>query len=475
MNARLDTQPCLDETPTSDGELRARPRGRLLLTVSPAHKHLAMRAFAIQQVVNWTTVLGLIAVHRFYPIMTPASLWQWVGVFLASWVLRMGMVAPLQRLPPSAVQKSALLKSLPLASGLVGCTFWIWTTQLFVGPELSLRELMLFIGFLGISISMTGMWPVTPVTSMSYYLLLWSGISYAFWVNKTATAPALMAVNASVTAIIWLNVLVSIRQVDAQLARGQALAELERSNQELEALKNAAWNTLQTRSVFFSEASHDFRQQLHAAKLWVSSAMSASKGDADAARPLERLGQELNALQKYIDKVLDFARIEALDTKAQPERTTIQSMFQSLDLTFENASIEDGAILRFRRTSVVIRTDPSMLLRILENLVSNAMKFTRGGVLVCARRRSSFMALQVWDQGPGIRADAHQRIFEAFHREDESGSARKGSGLGLAIVKRFADRLGYAIEVRSVLGKGSCFTLLVPMTCVERPRDTVAP
>ena len=448
-------------------------RTRLLLTASPAHKHLAMRAFAMQQIVNWTTIVGLVAIHSSYPIMSPHALWRWAGVFLASWLLRMLMIAPLHRLPPSAVERSTLLKVLPLASSLIGCTFWVWTTQLFVGPDLSMRELMLFVGFLGISISMTGMWPVTPLTSMVYYLLLWSGFSFAFWIKETATLPALFALNCSVAAIIWLNVFVSIRQVNAQLARSseldRAMHELRRSNAQLETLKNTAWRTLETRSVFFSEASHDFRQQLHAAKLWVSSAMTATADRADAVRPLERLGQELDALQIYIDRVLDFARIEALDVGAQLERTSIQSLFQKVDLSFENALASGEATLRFRRTPFVVRTDASMLLRILENLVSNALKYTRGSVLICVRRRDAYLALQVWDQGPGIKADAHQRIFEAFHREEEPDGEKsyKGSGLGLAIVKRFADRLGYAVEVRSTIGKGACFTVLIPIEHAE--------
>ena len=444
-------------------------RSRILLTVSPAHKHLAMRAFAMQQVVNWMTVIGLVAVHHSYPIVSSGALRQWGSVFLASWLLRMLMIAPLYRLPPSAVEKSPFLKILPLASGLVGSVFWVWTTQLFVGPVLSMRELMLFVGFLAISISMTGMWPVTPVTSMAYYLLLWSGFSHAFWVHETATLSALVALNCSVAAIIWLNVFVSIRQVDAQLARGIELGRALREVAKIEEQKNTVCKTLEARSAFSSEASHDFRQRLHAAKLWVLSAMAASKDDMGATRPLERLGRELDALQNYIDRVLDFARIEALDVNLQLGRTNIQSLFQKLDLSFENAAEFEGVSLRFRRTFFVIDTDAAMLLRILENLVSNALKYTRKSVLVCARRQGPHVALQVWDQGPGLKPDAYQRIFEAFHREDESagGRSRKGSGLGLAIVKRFADCLGYSIRVQSVLGRGSCFSVLIPVRCLQ--------
>lgn len=150
MSAVADAAAAAQGMSETSPEPAEQQRTRLLLTVSPAHKHLALRAFAMQQIVNWTTVVGLFAIHHSYPVLGPDMLWSWAGIFVASWLLRMLMIAPLHRLPPSAVERSALLKILPLASGLIGCTFWVWTTQLFVGPDLSMRELMLFVGFLGI-------------------------------------------------------------------------------------------------------------------------------------------------------------------------------------------------------------------------------------------------------------------------------------------------------------------------------------
>ncbi|WP_431275119.1 sensor histidine kinase [Variovorax ureilyticus] len=431
-----------------------------------------MRAFAVQKVVNWATVIGLVVVHASYPLLASQVIRQWAGVFLASWVLRLLIFVPLYRLPPSAIAKSLVLQCLPLLSSAIGCAFWVWTTTLFVGSGVTMRELVLFTGFLSISISMTGMWPVTPVTSMAYYVALWSALSYALGVGGAATWGALVVLNLSVAAVIWLNVFVSVIQVNSQLARGaeleRALSELRIINAELE-LKDMTCRTLETRSEFFSEASHDFRQRLHAAKLWVSCVMETTRGVAEAARPLERLGQELNDLQAYIDRVLDFARIESMDLDARLQRTGIQSLFQKLDLSFEKMSARDNIALRFRRSPVFIRTDPSMLLRILENLASNAFKHTRGGVLIGARRRGAFLALEVWDQGPGIDPEAHERIFQAFHRENDTGDrvAGQGVGLGLAIVKRFADRLGYRVEVQSKAGRGTVFRVWVPAEFIE--------
>ena len=110
-----------------------------------------------------------------------------------------------------------------------------------------------------------------------------------------------------------------------------------------------------------------------------------------------------------------------------------------------------------------LRTDAAMLVRILENLVSNAIKFTRGRVLMAARRDGGAVHVEVWDQGPGIPLDCVDKVFDAFYqghpvRED----TMEGVGLGLAIVKRLADALGYRIDVVSSPGRGTLMRLIIP-------------
>lgn len=447
----------------------------LMLRVSPAHKHLAMRQFAMQQVATWVTVIGLLVAHASEPLLPPRMVWAWASTFLVSWVLRMLMFAPLYRLPPSKVAPSPMLTSLPFLSGVVGGAFWIWTIELFTGPTLTMRELVMCIGFLSISISMTGMWPATPLTSMIYYLALWAAFSYSLWRHEAATLATLLAFNVIIAVILWLNIFVSILEVRSQIARAN---ELDRTlhkqietNEQLEALRRAAYKTLETRSEFFAEASHDFRQRLHATKLWVASVMHETAHVHAAQWPLARLSQEIDSLQFYVNDVLEFARIESMDGGVQLTPTNIQSLFQELALNFENVSEHDDISLRIRRARAVVATDASMLLRVLENLVSNALKYTRKSVLVCARRRGAFLSLEVWDQGPGIKREAHDRIFDAFHREAADGDAskRKGVGLGLAIVKRFANRMGYTVEVRSTLGRGTLFRVLIPAQRIIEP------
>ena len=464
----------IDASSNPHGLLNKQAASRLLLRVSPAHKHLAMRQFGMQQVAAWIMVIGLVIANASEPVLPPRMVGTWALVFLASWLLRIVMFWPLYKLPPSRVAGSPLLTTLPFLSAVIGSVFWIWTIELFTGPALTMRELVMCIGFLSISISMTGMWPVTPLTSMVYYALLWAAFSYSLWRHETATLPALLAFNVIIAVILWLNVYVSILQVRSQLERAndldRALGKQIETNEQLEALKSIACKTLDARSRFFTEASHDFRQRLHATKLWVASVMHEVEHVKKARWPLKRLSQDIDSLQAYVNDVLEFARMESVDADAKLAPVNIQSLFQALALNFENMSERQGINLRIRRARIAVNTDSSMLLRVLENLVSNALKYTRKDVLVCARRRGAHLSLEVWDQGPGIRDEAHQRIFDAFHREaeeDDEASKRLGLGLGLAIVKRFADRLGYTVEIRSTLGRGSLFRVLIPVAHIN--------
>jgi signal transduction histidine kinase len=440
---------------------------RSLINVTLAHRHLAQRQFVVQQIAYWITVLGLLVAEASAPVLNSTSMWIWLGVSVGTWIVRVSLFWPLTQLPPAVVKKSLWLKLIPLSISVIACLYWIWTIKLFAGPVLTVRELIMCIGLLSISVSMTGMWPVTPLAVVIYNSVLWGAFSISLYANGVASFPVIVALDVGVLAVLWLNIFIAIRQLNDQLERtretSQLVVALETANSKLERLKDTAYKTLDTRSEFFAGASHDFQQRLHAAKLWVLSAMAATKANQSAESTLDRLGQEVDALQVYINNILEFARIESLDAGVKIRATEIQSLFQKLDLHFEKIAEQNGVQLRFRMARITIGTDASMLLRMLENLVSNALKYTKGGVLVCARKTSRGVSIEVWDQGNGIKPEAQQRIFDAFHQEDSGDQGRaKGVGLGLAIVKRFAARLSYRIEVKSVMGRGTLFRILIP-------------
>jgi CheY-like chemotaxis protein/anti-sigma regulatory factor (Ser/Thr protein kinase) len=135
-----------------------------------------------------------------------------------------------------------------------------------------------------------------------------------------------------------------------------------------------------------------------------------------------------------------------------------------------------GNRLRVRAARATVLTDASMLQRILANLVSNALRYTVDGrVLVGARRRGRSLRIEVYDNGPGIPADALGDIFLEFHQlGNPERDRRKGLGLGLAIVKRLADLLGHGIEVRSTIGRGSRFSVTLPFATAPQRAATPA-
>jgi signal transduction histidine kinase len=115
-------------------------------------------------------------------------------------------------------------------------------------------------------------------------------------------------------------------------------------------------------------------------------------------------------------------------------------------------------------TSVYVRSDPTLLARIVRNLVANAVRYTeRGQVTIGCRRRGAQVRIEVWDTGPGIAPEKHALVFQEFTQlGNPERDRRKGLGLGLAIVERLAKLLGHEVELRSRVGKGSVFAVTVP-------------
>jgi two-component system, sensor histidine kinase len=159
-----------------------------------------------------------------------------------------------------------------------------------------------------------------------------------------------------------------------------------------------------------------------------------------------------------------------------PQPTRIKDLFGRLRLHFEPVAFEKGLMLSFRGEQHVAHADPVLLERVLRNLVSNAIRYTDdGGVLVSCRARAGKLLVQVWDSGIGIGPASLPRIFDEFYQAQSNrpleAHQRKGLGLGLAIVKRLAGLMEAPIGVRSEVGRGTVFSLDVPVG--KAPRSAI--
>jgi signal transduction histidine kinase len=235
--------------------------------------------------------------------------------------------------------------------------------------------------------------------------------------------------------------------------------ELEAALEAQQDAKRLAEEANATKTRFVAAASHDLLQPLNAARLFAST-LEERSSDPEVVEFAGRIDSSMRAAEEVLDDMLDIARLESGMMRSDVTDFPIAEAFEHLERQFAPLAARRGLRLRVTRPTCRVRSDRVLLRRILQNLVSNALRYTqRGGVLVGCRRRRSHVVLQVWDTGPGI-AEQHQRaIFEEFQRLDRTSPwGEQGLGLGLSICDRIARLLDLELGVRSK-APGSVFSV----------------
>jgi two-component system, sensor histidine kinase len=233
--------------------------------------------------------------------------------------------------------------------------------------------------------------------------------------------------------------------------------------EELREQKEAAEEANVAKSRFLAVASHDLRQPLHALGLFVQ-ALQESSIAAHERHIVGNIRRSVDAMEELFEALLDISRLDAGVVRPRIETFGLASVFDRLSFEYGPVAKQKGLSLSVVKTSIYIRTDPSLLERIVRNLVSNAVRYTdRGGLVLGCRRRGDSVRIEVWDTGRGIPVEKHREVFREFAQLDcVDREQRKGLGLGLAIVDRLARLLGHAVELRSIPGKGSVFSVTLP-------------
>jgi Na+/proline symporter/signal transduction histidine kinase/ActR/RegA family two-component response regulator len=238
--------------------------------------------------------------------------------------------------------------------------------------------------------------------------------------------------------------------------------ELSDANGALAAAKAQADAANQDKTRFLAAASHDILQPLNAARLYASSLVEhpASGSERHIAGKID---QSLNAVEEILGTLIEIARLDTSRMVAEITDVPVQEIFDRLRTEFEPLAHERGLTLHIIPSSLWIASDRRLLPRLMQNLVSNAIKYTASGrVVVGARRAGNAVTLQVWDTGPGIAADQKTLIFKEFQRLAATSASVHGLGLGLSIVERIAKVLDHRIEVVSRVGRGSMFSASMP-------------
>jgi PAS domain S-box-containing protein len=241
--------------------------------------------------------------------------------------------------------------------------------------------------------------------------------------------------------------------------------------------KLEAENANLSKTRFLAAASHDLLQPLNAARLF-SSALNAQPPEEPGARQLaERIDSALRNAEELLDGLLDISRLDAGSLQPEPGALSAKRLCASLHEQFAPLAAARGLDLRVHCADVWLHSDRALLRRVLQNFLANALRYTpMGGVLLAGRRRGRHFELQVWDTGPGIAPEHGSEVFEEFRRlEHPSPWGEKGLGLGLSICERIARMLDAPLLLRSRVGRGSLFSIRVPIAAARAPREGTAP
>jgi len=245
--------------------------------------------------------------------------------------------------------------------------------------------------------------------------------------------------------------------------------ELTRLNEELRSAKAEADEANISKMRFLAAASHDILQPLNAARLYATSLVERDRAAGDPTLA-ENIDASLDAVEEILTALLDISRLDTGAMKPQWSSFRIEELFRQLQREFEPVARERGLALAFVASSITVRSDRRLLRRLLQNLVSNAIKYTPSGrVLVGVRRRGERLVLEVWDTGLGIPASKQKVVFREFQRLDQGAKVARGLGLGLSIVERIGKVLDHPVTLSSEPGRGSVFRVEVPVVAALPP------
>ncbi len=239
-----------------------------------------------------------------------------------------------------------------------------------------------------------------------------------------------------------------VAQIRLRYENEQLVDQLQQQNVLAEQARARAESASRSKSLFFAAANHDLRQPLHSLGLFAA-ALRNGTVDESARRMIDQILQCTESLEQLFDNLLDISKLDAGQVEVKKEIVAVTLVFDRLRSTFATPAQDKGIRLVVRRSRAMLMTDPTLLFRVLSNLVSNSIRYTeKGGVIVACRKRRGSANIEVWDSGIGIPAEQHERIFEEFYQlNNPSRDRTRGLGLGLATVRRIVQLLDHPLRL----------------------------
>jgi len=440
-----------------------------------------MRALYVQTPATLTGyLLGMAVISMlFWSLAEPLRLFGWLGTVGALWLVRLAHYLRYRRQPDA--DDSTLLawrRSWRVLVLLQGATLGV-AVWLFWGLGTAYTTIALVLVVYSFCVS-----SVQLLATQSRVFLTFIGLVLTPTIVRIASdtsQPGHLQLAVIVTVLFCATVLMvrtygsALGQAISLKARTDELAaQLRIEKAEADAARRAAEAASRAKTQFFAAASHDLRQPLHAMGLFAE-ALRQRSHDPEVASLVNSINESVDALEGLFGELLDITRIDTGGVEVKPAPVRLHELFGRLRLHFEPIAFEKGLMLSFHGGQHVAFADPTLVERILRNLVSNAIRYTDdGGLIVSCRPRNGRLLLQVWDSGIGITEASLPRIFDEFYQVQGNrpleAHHRKGLGLGLSIVKRLSDLIDAPIGVKSRVGHGTVFSLEVPVG--KAPRST---
>ncbi|MDP3084148.1 MAG: hybrid sensor histidine kinase/response regulator [Rubrivivax sp.] len=446
---------------------------RLLPEPADERIRLAMlRQFFDHSLFSLISAVLLVVLHIAYAWDDVAGAWlaAWVLAFASLIAVRAGWRRSVLALAPAAlvVQQGSWRQRAILGSGVTGVLWALAMGMVFdpARPSSTMYCAMLTCITTVASISVMAPLPrafvalVLPIVLTLLALFLQVGLAAELYYSFILLAGLAMA-------------------MALQVRHTRLLYDSHAMRYEREGLLAQADGARAAQTRFLAAASHDLRQPVHALGLLAAQVkVDLQRGGSNVAATASQLEAMAQTLDGLVDALLDVSRLDGSAIQPRPAPMPLAALFDRLAREFAVLADERGLQWRLRPTDLWVNSDAELLERMLRNLLVNALRYTpRGGVLLAARRRGARVALSVWDSGVGIAPEHQSRVFDEFVQLHNPGRDRRlGHGLGLAIVARLSRLLEHPVSLRSRLGRGSCFTIELPLAAPQRvPASAPAP
>lgn len=422
-------------------------------------------ASTLAQTINAVMMVALLWVAT--QASRPALVW-WLAALVALGALRLFVLRRFQARSDRVGDWRSwwrVATAFASASGLM----WAAAILLFLDGDDPVSLILLVVIPIGLTSGAAATGAAIPAFFFSFSLIVVAAMVLELIVHGGLVGyvlATLAALNLLVNISICMNIHRTLDQsLRLRLDNEAMRREAEEKNLVLEEASVQAERAKNAKTRFLAAASHDLRQPIHALGLFFS-ALSQRVSSGSTENLVRRIEETIGVIGDMLNALLDVSKLDAGVVEPSLAPVDVDALFRRLAVELAGEARERGNHLHFRPCRAWVRSDPSMLERILRNLVGNALRYTQNGrVLVAGRRRGQRLRLEVWDTGCGIPEDRVAECFVEFQQiANPQHDRTQGLGLGLAIVQRLARLLGHhPVEVRSEVGRGSVFAINLPL------------